>query len=215
MGTHGQNGLRHVLLGSVAAAVLRGARAPILLSRAAEPPSPIKTTPYRRVLITLDGTETATTALDFVTTQGLGRAGELVLLRVVEQEQVWPLPTATQAEQAHMYQEAAEHTQRDIVHAEEYLRTLSVTRLTNWKCEPKVVVDHPVHGMVKAIRDTNADLVVLTTHDRHGVDRLLHGSMAQEVLKHAPVPVLILHDGTGSSTAPESMGEYSTTDAGR
>jgi nucleotide-binding universal stress UspA family protein len=206
MGTHGRNGLRHILLGSVAAAVLRGARAPILLNRAAEPPSPIKTAPYGRLLIALDGTETANTALDFVTAQRLGRAGEVVLVRVVEQEQVWPLPTGTQADQARIYQDTAEHTRRSILEAEEYLSTVSATRLAGWKCEAKVVVDHPVQGILKAIRDTHADLVVLASHDRHGVDRLLHGSMAQAVLKHASVPVLLLHGGAGASAAPESAG---------
>ncbi|MES2631744.1 MAG: universal stress protein [Pseudomonadota bacterium] len=38
----------------------------------------------------------------------------------------------------------------------------------------------------------NADLIVVGTHARHGVDRLLMGSDAEQIVRHAPVPVLLV-----------------------
>ncbi|MEJ8823613.1 universal stress protein [Variovorax humicola] len=39
-----------------------------------------------------------------------------------------------------------------------------------------------------------ADIIVLGTHGRHGVGRLLFGSGAEAVLRGAPVPVLLVRD---------------------
>lgn len=38
----------------------------------------------------------------------------------------------------------------------------------------------------------NADLIVLGTHSRSGFDRLLMGSIAEEVVRHSPVAVLVI-----------------------
>ncbi|MEO7954474.1 MAG: universal stress protein [Polaromonas sp.] len=38
----------------------------------------------------------------------------------------------------------------------------------------------------------NADLVVVGTHGRRGVGRMLLGSGAEQILRHAPVPVLVI-----------------------
>jgi nucleotide-binding universal stress UspA family protein len=41
-------------------------------------------------------------------------------------------------------------------------------------------------------REVNADIVVLGTHGRDGVSRLVTGSTAESVLRHAEVPVLLV-----------------------
>lgn len=47
-------------------------------------------------------------------------------------------------------------------------------------------------GILKGARDTGADLIVMGSHGRRGLGRLLLGSQAAEVLAHAEVPVLII-----------------------
>ena len=49
-------------------------------------------------------------------------------------------------------------------------------------------VGEPVEGILRLA--TEADLVVLSTHGRRGLDRALLGSVAEEVLRRCPVPVL-------------------------
>lgn len=44
--------------------------------------------------------------------------------------------------------------------------------------------------ILKASRDTNADVIVMGTHGRSGFTRLLMGSVAESVMRHAPCPVL-------------------------
>lgn len=47
----------------------------------------------------------------------------------------------------------------------------------------------------------NADLVVVGTHGRHGLGRVLLGSGAEQVLRLAPVPVLAVRAGDGEAAA--------------
>ena len=48
----------------------------------------------------------------------------------------------------------------------------------------------PATAIVEAAEETGADLVVMGTSGRTGLTRLLMGSVAEEVLRHAPCPVL-------------------------
>lgn len=51
----------------------------------------------------------------------------------------------------------------------------------------------PWQEIERAIRETHADLVVMGTHGRHGLDRVLIGSVAEKVVRQSPVPVLTVH----------------------
>ncbi len=51
-----------------------------------------------------------------------------------------------------------------------------------------------------AAKQWNADLIVVGTHGRHGIGRMLLGSGAEQILRLAPVPVLVIRSGEGSSS---------------
>jgi nucleotide-binding universal stress UspA family protein len=62
--------------------------------------------------------------------------------------------------------------------------------------DPAVPVDYrlaegdPATEIVRAATDTRCDLIVLGTHGRTGLARLLMGSVAEQVVRKAPCPVL-------------------------
>jgi nucleotide-binding universal stress UspA family protein len=56
----------------------------------------------------------------------------------------------------------------------------------------------PRQAVIEAARDLDADLVVLGTHGRHGLKRVVMGSVAEFVVRHAPCPVLAVRQ-KGSS----------------
>jgi len=47
-------------------------------------------------------------------------------------------------------------------------------------------------GILKCAREFNADLIVLGTHGRTGIDRFLMGSVAEHVIRHSEIPVLVV-----------------------
>ena len=49
----------------------------------------------------------------------------------------------------------------------------------------------PSGGLLEAAGNVGCDLIVMASHGRRGVAKLLLGSQATEVLTHSPVPVLV------------------------
>lgn len=47
-------------------------------------------------------------------------------------------------------------------------------------------------GIIDCSKDFKADLIVLGTHSRSGIDRLLMGSVAEHVVRHSEIPVLVV-----------------------
>jgi nucleotide-binding universal stress UspA family protein len=58
------------------------------------------------------------------------------------------------------------------------------------EAEGKVREGHPVDEICREARP--ADLIVIATHGRRGLSRMLLGSVAESVIRHAPCPVLVV-----------------------
>jgi nucleotide-binding universal stress UspA family protein len=54
----------------------------------------------------------------------------------------------------------------------------------------------PIAKIVDGAKSWPADLIVLGSHGRRGVEKLLLGSVAEGVLHHAPCPVLVVRTKT-------------------
>jgi nucleotide-binding universal stress UspA family protein len=57
--------------------------------------------------------------------------------------------------------------------------------------ERRVVIGNPADVIIAEARDSNADLIVLGVHRRHGLDRWLRGSVTEHVVPAAPCHVLV------------------------
>jgi len=60
------------------------------------------------------------------------------------------------------------------------------------------VSDSPGRGILTYAREVGADLIVMGTHGRDGVDRLVRGSTSENVLRRADCPVLLVPPGAGA-----------------
>jgi nucleotide-binding universal stress UspA family protein len=61
----------------------------------------------------------------------------------------------------------------------------------------------PAEQMLEVANADMIDFIVMATHGRRGVDRLLHGSVAAHVLHHTHVPLLLLHGTNAAAGATE------------
>src|ERR1700676_687610 len=50
----------------------------------------------------------------------------------------------------------------------------------------------PAEAVVDVARSEHADLIVMASHQRHGFDRWVHGSVTGEVLQHTSTPLLVV-----------------------
>jgi nucleotide-binding universal stress UspA family protein len=66
----------------------------------------------------------------------------------------------------------------------------------------------PAHEILRFIDEHDIDLVAMTSHGRTGLKRFIFGSVAEEVLHHVSIPVMVLHPlETMQLGHPEVMNE--------
>jgi len=191
MATHGQTGLRHLLLGSVAEQVLRELTIPVLLIRPTDrTKDPASVRPADRpltALVPLDGSPIAEQALDCATELASNIAMRLVLAAVE------PMIGDVNLAEAGVipYWVLADH-EAAIVRVNEYLKQ-TVARLAhmNLDVETRLAEGSPAEEILRIGAAEHADLIIMTMRSRSGMERLLLGSVAAKVLQNADVPVLM------------------------
>jgi nucleotide-binding universal stress UspA family protein len=88
--------------------------------------------------------------------------------------------------QQNMIEEAREKLE---VHAQENVRK-------SVPYDVRVIIGSPVIAISEVVRETGADLIVMGTHGRTGLRRILFGSVTSEVIRLAPAPVIAVNSAT-------------------
>ena len=68
--------------------------------------------------------------------------------------------------------------------------------------ETRVASGVPYREILRAARETGADLIVIGTHGRTGVEHVIFGSTAEKVVRMAPCPVLTVRQGGKEFVSP-------------
>lgn len=71
--------------------------------------------------------------------------------------------------------------------------------------DSRVIVGEPLDAILAQLRASGADLVVMGTHGRTGVNRLLFGSVTEAVIRAVPVPVIAVNPATTEKAEVESI----------
>jgi nucleotide-binding universal stress UspA family protein len=127
---------------------------------------------YERILVPLDGSETAEAALAYVPLL----PSRHVRLLAVESDRVDLSATCKAARDCKAYLEEA----------------AAPLRQHGWKVETMVVFGNPaqqIQGLA-----TTADLIVMGSHGHGAVGRFVLGSVADQVARHAPIATMIVRD---------------------
>jgi len=193
MTTHGRGPLSRLWSGSVAAELMQRLPVPVLLVRPGEcPPDLTADAAPRRVLVALDGSPFGESVVPLAAAVGTLTGAEFRLLRVVppvltsDGEGAGPLSPRTRT-----VAEALEADGRSYLH-EVAMKTPALRRA--W---PHVVVDWPPAEAILADAAAHrADLIALATHGRGELSQLLLGSVAEQVVRGASVPVLLARPAT-------------------
>lgn len=145
---------------------------------------------YKHILIATDGSELAAKGLE----QGLQLAAALdAEVTILNASERWaPMDTgvvwtgsagvldeyrihARNESEALLAAASERATQRDVRHQTLY-----------------VAESHPADAIVEAATERAVDLIVMASHGRRGLDRLLIGSQTNTVVSRSPVPVLVV-----------------------
>jgi nucleotide-binding universal stress UspA family protein len=58
--------------------------------------------------------------------------------------------------------------------------------------EEVLIVGSPIHDMAKIVKKTRSDIVIIGTHGKTGLEKLILGSVAESALKTVQVPLLLV-----------------------
>jgi nucleotide-binding universal stress UspA family protein len=193
MATHGRTGPGRWIFGSVAEAVVASSPVPVLVQSAWQPilgEPLVGTSP--KLIVALDGSAFAETALDPAARLAEDLGGRLVLVRV--EDDVMGVRAALG-----------------------YLRVVQARLSSTRPClsvETSVRISEPGEGIARAVARLDASLVVMATHGRTGLRRALAGSVSGKVLRECDIPVVLLRPATAEDDTATLPDEGAASAAG-
>lgn len=143
--------------------------------------------PFQRILLTTDLSEDALRAFGRVADLARDEEASLTLLHVVHDVIIPPpagVPVATPLHAPEVERKRSEATERLRELADRHFPGLEVDAVA-------VVATSAAEAITDYAREHGYDLIAMSTHGRSGFRRLVLGSVAEAVLRHADVPVLL------------------------
>jgi nucleotide-binding universal stress UspA family protein len=191
----GRSGFSRIMMGSTAERILRHAHCPVLTVRrqrsgpamrllSLEKPLYPKDLPWRRILVPLDLSLTSLRALNAAVPLAKQSGARLLLLSVVE-----PNPYPTGMEGAVLVipdTTIARNAKKQLLHVARRFIPKSV-HVTSF-----VARGRAADRIVGTAEHKGIDLIVLSTHGHTGLERLLMGSTAEQVVRAAKCPVFVV-----------------------
>ncbi len=203
VGTRGKTGLAHVLLGSTAERVIRGAPCPVMAVRmepndSEEASILSKPITLERILVPVDFSDCSLDAVGYAVVVAQQAKASLILLHVLE-----PV--------SYSLDFTLDQSQTRRVEAETWTKRLE--ELVSSIQHPTMQVTSQLRGGVPAdsILDSAqtllCDLIVMGTHGRRGISHTLSGSVAEAVLRKARCPVITVRSPKfGPRSSPDDSG---------
>jgi nucleotide-binding universal stress UspA family protein len=194
MTTHGRSGPGRWLFGSVAERVVASSPVPVMVDRGWLPQHRellLANTP--RILVALDGSEFAETALGVAAGLADDTGGELILF------QVGMYPEATFPNDYAGLSEIRGHQKLVRLRRSAMLDYLNSVADRLADLAPSVTarveerIGQPVDEIVNAARTFDAALVVMATHGRTGLPRAVMGSVGGAVLESGTTPLVLVN----------------------
>ena len=142
---------------------------------------------YHRIMVAVDGSETAERGLQEAIRFAVDQKAELAIIHVIDIVVVDGGEASVE-----IYIDSMRDLARDTLeHARKAAQAAGIEPLVQ---SPEIVTTayHVAGAIAKAAQDWKADLLVVGTHGRRGVDRLLLGSVAERIVRMAPCPLLMV-----------------------
>lgn len=154
----------------------------------------------KRILCPIDFSEHSSAALSYASTLAHESGAKLLLVFVDDSQVPYDagfagyVPPPDETEQL----EKQLHETRPTIEDVEY--------------EHHLLFGHPADAIVEFARTHDVDLIVMATHGRTGVARLVMGSVAESVVRRADCPVLTLKQPARSLHGADSAGRAASPD---
>lgn len=189
MASKGRGAFGRLALGSVADRVARSAEVPVMLVRPDDALPDLGLPLLRRVVVPLDGSERADSAVPVALSLATSLHASIYLVSVAEFGRAAPSALAYGAAfSQQLFDEVMSGIEREALeHLQSVGAELATTELpVSWD----VLSGSPAEAIIEVTR--RGDLIVLTSHGRGGFRRWLLGSVAEKLVRHSTAPVMIV-----------------------
>jgi nucleotide-binding universal stress UspA family protein len=142
---------------------------------------------FNHILVPIDGSETSMLAVSQASGLALAFGSRITLIHVIDN---YPFigVGADYALGQNEYLAAATSSANAAL-----ARGVAALAAEGLHSDQRVIDGHVVHeGIVDTAVALHADLIVMGSHGRSGIEKLLLGSVTQRVLQEAPMPVLVV-----------------------
>ena len=189
MTTHARSGFSRAWLGSVAEGVIHAATTPVLVVRASEHARKEMAEPlFRRILLPIDREASGVDAIQRARTLGSSAGATFTLLTVVPPRPMLPPPNPAGGPLV----DEGDVARRSSGAKALLDRLAATTRAAGVTVDIRVVThDQAAPAILEVALECGAELVVLPTHPRTAFSRAVFGSVVDEVLRGAAVPLLL------------------------
>jgi nucleotide-binding universal stress UspA family protein len=143
---------------------------------------------YKRILVPLDGSDTAQLGLAEAIAIARPLKARLLLLQVVD-DLAWLVEMSAVANSQQMHREVRRYADEVLAKARQAATEKDIEAETIVR---ETVGSRPADAIVDEARKQGCDLIVMGTHGRKGISRLVLGSDAMAVAQSSPVPVLLV-----------------------
>jgi nucleotide-binding universal stress UspA family protein len=191
VGSHGLGAVARFLLGSVAKSLLQGAHCSVEIVRM---PSTKETGAALKILLATDGSSYSQCAARSIAERPWRKGTVVEVLAVAEVVTTAPDPWYASGQIAERLQvERLKAAKEDAKSAEDILSAAGLKPLT------KVVCGYPKASILDEAKEWGAHLIVVGSHGRRGLKRLLLGSVAETVALHSHCSVEVIRQQDASA----------------
>lgn len=181
MGRRGRKGLKRLMMGSVTAKVIGHSPCNVLVvPRAAR-------LEFRKILVATDGSKYSNAAASEAVAIAKRCGANLIAASVVPYESISPLGIVHSEMQWELVtEESRKAAESNIKNVKEIAEKEDV------KIEELILEGRPYEAIINAAKENRVDLIVVGSHGRTGLDRLLMGSVTERIIGHADCAVLVV-----------------------
>jgi nucleotide-binding universal stress UspA family protein len=149
---------------------------------------------FKKILVCLDGSELAEQILPYAEEQALHFSSKLVLIRTFSEPGFIGLAVPGFPGIPVETQNMGKQIQREEEEAGKYLKTVAerLLKQRGLSAECVTVLGAAGEVIVKYAAENKVELIAIATHGRSGPGRIVMGSVADYVLHHAHLPVLLI-----------------------
>jgi nucleotide-binding universal stress UspA family protein len=144
---------------------------------------------FKHILVPVDGSSTSGQAIGKAIAMAEAFKSEVTVIYVIDPYAFSGVGADFSYGQAEYLSAATAEANEAIKHAKQAFQEHGITVTAS------VVEGHAIYrGILETAESVGADLLVMGSHGRRGLERLVLGSVTAQVLSHAHLPVLVVRD---------------------